>query len=217
MVSGAAERNREYVSDVLSASDSVLDHMMDILFDPQTSGGLLFSVSAEAAEGCLAEIRAAGCEASAIIGRVTERSQGRIVVTDRPTAFRIPSSAVAAPQGNPAETCCPAAQADAACCDSARAGAPMPTGSSAQQAFQHFMATTFAPGALDVAQKELITIALSVAVQCEPCLKNHLAKASSMGITPQEIDEAAWLGVAFGGAKAMMFWQGTKGASAGSK
>jgi hypothetical protein len=38
-----------------------------------------------------------------------------------------------------------------------------------------------------------------------------------MGITPQEIDEAAWLGVAFGGAKAMMFWQGTKGASAGSK
>jgi len=40
-----------------------------------------------------------------------------------------------------------------------------------------------------------------------------------MGITPEEIDEAAWLGVAFGGAKAMMFWQasGTKGAPAESR
>jgi AhpD family alkylhydroperoxidase len=77
-----------------------------------------------------------------------------------------------------------------------------------QQAFQRFMAAAFAPGALDVVQKELITIALSVAIQCEPCLKTHLSKASSMGITPEEIEEAAWLGIAFGGAKAMMFWQG---------
>ena len=219
MVSGAAERNREYVSDVLSTSDLVPDHMLDIMFDPQTSGGLLFSVSAEAAEGCLAELRAAGCEAIAIIGRVTERSPGRIVVTDEPTAARIPSSAVAAPAGNPSEACCPAAQADAACCDGAQTSVPIPAGGSAQQAFQHFMSTAFAPGALDVVQKELITIALSVAVQCEPCLKSHLAKATSMGITPEEIDEAAWLGVAFGGAKAMMFWQasGTKGTPTESK
>jgi AhpD family alkylhydroperoxidase len=69
------------------------------------------------------------------------------------------------------------------------------------------MAAAFAPGALDVVQKELMTIALSVAVQCEPCLKLHLDKARSMGIAPAEIEEAAWMGVAFGGCKAMMFWQ----------
>jgi AhpD family alkylhydroperoxidase len=69
------------------------------------------------------------------------------------------------------------------------------------------MAAAFAPGALDVVQKELMTIALSVAVQCEPCLKLHLDKARGMGITPEAIEEAAWLGVAFGGCKAMMFWQ----------
>jgi AhpD family alkylhydroperoxidase len=69
------------------------------------------------------------------------------------------------------------------------------------------MAAALASGALDVVQKELMTIALSVAVRCEPCLKLHLDKARSMGITPEEIEEAAWLGVAFGGCEAMMFWQ----------
>jgi len=215
MVSGAAERNREYVSAILSIGDSVPEHFMDILFDPQTSGGLLLSVSAEAAEGCLADLRAAGCEATAVIGRVTERSSGRIVVTDEARAAHMPSSASASAV-SPAEACCAAVPADAACCGDAPVGLHA-AGGSAQQAFQRFMAAAFAPGALDIVQKELITIALSVAVLCEPCLKNHLAKASSMGITPEEIDEAAWLGVAFGGAKAMMFWQGTKGASAGSK
>jgi selenide,water dikinase len=217
MVSGAAERNREYVSGILSVSELVPEHVMDILLDPQTSGGLLLSVSAEAAEGCLADLRAAGCEASAIIGRVTGRSPGRIVVTDEARAAQMRSSALP-PAASPAEACCAAAPVDAACCDDAPVG-PLGAGSSAQQAFQRFMTAAFTPGALDVVQKELITIALSVATLCEPCLKTHLAKASSMGITPQEIEEAAWLGVAFGGARAMMFWQasGTKSAPAESK
>ena len=80
------------------------------------------------------------------------------------------------------------------------AGAP-------QEAFEEFMGKAFAPGALDAAQKEIMTIALSVAVQCEPCLKIHLEKARSMGISPDEIREAAWMGIAFGGCKAMMFWK----------
>ncbi len=74
------------------------------------------------------------------------------------------------------------------------------------RSFQQFMGAAFAPGALDVVQKELMTIALSVAVQCEPCLRIHLGKALAMGITVEEIQEAAWMGVAFGGCKAMMFW-----------
>jgi AhpD family alkylhydroperoxidase len=68
------------------------------------------------------------------------------------------------------------------------------------------MTAAFAPGALDVVQKEIITIALAVATGCEPCLHIHLIKAKSMGISTDEIQEAAWLGVAFGGAKVMIFW-----------
>ena len=44
--------------------------MQDILYDPQTSGGLMISVAKEDADACFAEIKAAIPEA-AIIGFVT--------------------------------------------------------------------------------------------------------------------------------------------------
>jgi len=69
------------------------------------------------------------------------------------------------------------------------------------------MGRAFAPGALDGVQKELMAIAFSVAVQCDSCLDIHLAKARAMGISDDKIAEAAWMGVAFGGCKAMMFWE----------
>jgi AhpD family alkylhydroperoxidase len=68
------------------------------------------------------------------------------------------------------------------------------------------MAAAFAPCSLDVIQKELMTIALSVATRCEQCLRLHLDKARRMGISPEEIEEAALMGVAFGGCSSMMFW-----------
>jgi selenide,water dikinase len=44
---------------------------LDILFDPQTSGGLLFAVPAERAEAALAALHAAGDRDAALIGEVT--------------------------------------------------------------------------------------------------------------------------------------------------
>jgi selenide,water dikinase len=41
-----------------------------LLFDPQTSGGLLFGVAAEHAEAALGALREVGDPAAAVIGRV---------------------------------------------------------------------------------------------------------------------------------------------------
>ena len=65
------------------------------------------------------------------------------------------------------------------------------------------------PGALDAATKQALNIALSVLAKCEPCLKTHVRKARDMGFTQDEIDEAAWMAIAFGGSPVMMFYQET--------
>jgi selenide,water dikinase len=44
---------------------------LEILFDPQTSGGLLIGVAADAADALCSALRAAGYAETAIIGEVT--------------------------------------------------------------------------------------------------------------------------------------------------
>jgi selenide,water dikinase len=204
---GAVERNREFAEECVQADDGLSEGEMDVLYDAQTSGGLLIALSAKVAEECLAALRESGCEDAAIVGRIAEKSEGRIHVTNQassqeprkdgaagsPSVSPKPGAALQSSAVPPEEECCAPGAAVAA--------------GNAPEAFKQFMGNVFAPGALDVIQKELMTIALSVAVQCEPCLKIHLAKAREMGISAEEIEEAAWMGVAFGGCKAMMFWQ----------
>nr|NIM05010.1 selenide, water dikinase SelD [Armatimonadota bacterium]NIO96491.1 selenide, water dikinase SelD [Armatimonadota bacterium] len=203
MVSGAAERNREYAAEIVEAADDVPEYALDILYDPQTSGGLLFSVPGETLDEVLAGLSAAGCAEAAVIGRISDDSRGRILVTSDPTQTNRSHPKVESQQTQPAESSDSEAQQEPCCEGQVR---PETGDVSAESAFQRFMSTALGPGALDVIQKELTTIALSVAIQCEPCLKLHLKKALSMGITTEEIQEAAWMGVAFGGCKAMMFW-----------
>jgi selenide,water dikinase len=54
--------------------------MIDILFDPQTSGGLLISVAQEKADELLNKLREEGIKEAAIIGEVTSEPMGKIVV-----------------------------------------------------------------------------------------------------------------------------------------
>jgi AhpD family alkylhydroperoxidase len=70
-----------------------------------------------------------------------------------------------------------------------------------------FLQRSGSPGALDAATKQSIAIALSVLAKCGPCVKAHVKKAQAMGFSEEEIEEAAWMAIAFGGSPTMMFWK----------
>ena len=55
------------------------EEMEEILFDPQTSGGLLVSIEKSDAEQCLEELKALGLPC-AIVGEVTEKREKKIEV-----------------------------------------------------------------------------------------------------------------------------------------
>lgn len=72
---GAQANRRAYRSRVGSASPlSPADE--ELIFDPQTSGGLLVALPREQAEAALRALRDAGLEAAACIGEVVERGEG---------------------------------------------------------------------------------------------------------------------------------------------
>jgi len=78
--------------------------------------------------------------------------------------------------------------------------------SSAAARYQAFLDAVNAPGALDGRTKRAIGIALAVLARCEPCLKYHLKGARDLGFSAAAIDEAAWLGIAFGGTPSRAFY-----------
>jgi AhpD family alkylhydroperoxidase len=69
----------------------------------------------------------------------------------------------------------------------------------------HFLCSW--PGALDAATKQALQIALSVLARCGPCIRIQVEKARKMSFTQEEIDEAVWMAIAFGGAPVMMFYK----------
>jgi selenide,water dikinase len=78
-VPGGLNNNREFVSCAVEISAGVLAEVETLLYDPQTSGGLLIAVSAQAAAELEAALREAKIPA-AIIGRAVERREHAIVV-----------------------------------------------------------------------------------------------------------------------------------------
>ncbi len=68
--------NEEYLADKVSLSSELSRSSKDILFDPQTSGGLLLSLDAEDAELFLKNFKGN----AAIIGRVIEKQEKDVVV-----------------------------------------------------------------------------------------------------------------------------------------
>lgn len=76
---GGMARNQAYFSQWIGFSDSITETQRDLLYDPQTSGGLLLAVAAADADALLKALIAAGAEA-AVIGEV-RAGTGKIYVT----------------------------------------------------------------------------------------------------------------------------------------
>ena len=79
LVPAGAYRNREYAQAGVAVRGKLSRAMEDILYDPQTSGGLLFALPADQAETCLAHLKQA-IPSAAIIGYVTEREEPYIIL-----------------------------------------------------------------------------------------------------------------------------------------
>ena len=68
--------------------------------------------------------------------------------------------------------------------------------------FGNMFAKIMQDGAISLKTKELIAVAIGVAVQCEPCIRLHAQKCLSAGCTRDEILEAASVAVVMGGGPA---------------
>jgi selenide,water dikinase len=228
VISGGIERNREFVGDDLLVAPDVEDWSVNLGFDPQTSGGLLICVPRARHQALLAAL-AAGNTSAWTIGRVVATSQGQIILT-KDAAPIDPSAAGPWQESTDADDTQDAntnttdqptiSQKESAMNDGHSDAQPSPccAGNSPSQttglttadqslhAFGAMMKSISAAGKLDDKTKELLVYALAVAGRCGPCVQAHVKAALKMGITQDELDEAAWCAIAMGGAPVRMFY-----------
>jgi selenide,water dikinase len=80
IVPAGAHRNRDFRKEYIIGADQIDTVMMDVLFDPQTSGGLLIAVEGDQTEGLLGKLRNEGIEDAALIGEFVEEPAGKIIL-----------------------------------------------------------------------------------------------------------------------------------------
>jgi len=78
IIPGGTARNRRHREPQVNIDPGCPDWMMDILFDPQTAGGLLIVLGAAEAEELLRKMHGAGIEEAAIVGEITAEPKGKI-------------------------------------------------------------------------------------------------------------------------------------------
>ena len=223
---GAIERNKESCSHRVAPDASLPAEMIDLCYDAQTSGGLLIAIERKKADRFLKALKDAGVEHAAIIGRIRAKGAGIVhVVTTG--ARKIPPVEPAATAKAPAEPAAPPtaeparsdvkspASEEVACCADAVGSTSSAVGGSSEMEqikakFKAFLSAANSPHGLDAYTKQAMAISLSVATRCEPCLKMHLQNARKKGFTQDEIDEAAWMGISFGGSPTMLFYEQNK-------
>lgn len=79
LVTAGGQRNRNAFAEIISFEDELGYAMEEVLYDPQTSGGLLYSLPAAEAKACLRDLQLANVNAD-IIGHIIERQEKAIYV-----------------------------------------------------------------------------------------------------------------------------------------
>ena len=80
LIPAAAYNNRNFRGAFVDFGANVPQRVQDLLFDPQTSGGLLIAVAANEAERLVDALKAKGIESAAIVGEVVKEPVERIIV-----------------------------------------------------------------------------------------------------------------------------------------
>jgi selenide,water dikinase len=80
MVPGGAHKNRSYRSSMVDMDANTDPALQDIIYDPQTSGGLCIAVEPTSAEAMVEHLQGEGVEHAAIIGEVVDYPAGRIQI-----------------------------------------------------------------------------------------------------------------------------------------
>lgn len=79
-ISGAVERNREFAEKMAGTDRDVGLEWETILYDPQTSGGLLIAIDAGRSRELVRRLRSRGVEHAAEVGRITAASSGEVLI-----------------------------------------------------------------------------------------------------------------------------------------
>jgi selenide,water dikinase len=80
LIPGGSLRNRDYTSSAVHFATTLTEEESILLYDAQTSGGLLLAVRGDQAGACLEAIREAGDTSAAIVGRVMASGVNKITV-----------------------------------------------------------------------------------------------------------------------------------------
>jgi len=81
MIPGGLYRNRNFRQAQIEKKPSCPEWIYDVCFDPQTAGGLFFSLAAGRADALVARMRSRGVEEAAVVGEVVTDHPGKIVIS----------------------------------------------------------------------------------------------------------------------------------------
>lgn len=82
LLPAGAHRNRQFYSCNVIEEKPVIPEMLDLFYDPQTSGGLLICIPAKKAEDLLRRLQDNGVLAAAIVGEVRDSPQRKLIITE---------------------------------------------------------------------------------------------------------------------------------------
>ncbi len=83
MISGAIERNKEFASQYVTSSPGISEEQETVLYDPQTSGGLLIAIHPDKAKELVSRLKKKGIGHTAVIGKVVSKSDGQIFLKNK--------------------------------------------------------------------------------------------------------------------------------------